>query len=173
MSTATFQILTQLYGFLSQFEADDILAVSRRGDLSQNLREALHLLAKERRTADEGNGKGIVASVPATRTSARYTREKETFRRRAKPADPKRAIREFLLDPKRFPNKLSLAEFAVNVGVPEAANSKYSRERVAHYIARRAMADESFARRLVELAEDKRRPDDSQSTGWMDLILRR
>lgn len=160
MSSSDFPILRQLYTFLSDFGPDDIDAAARRQAVPENIRIALEALAREARA--NGGRKAPTSFSKSTRA------------RRKVPADVsvKTALKSFLLNKKTFPDKATLAQFAMDVGAPEAASSKYSRERVAHHIAQRAARDETFRRRLNEMIESLA-VIDPQSRGWMDLILRK
>jgi hypothetical protein len=165
MSNPEFEILAQLYVFLSEFDATDIVAASHRAALSENMRNALESLAKEAKTG----GKKATSSTVAT---SRERPRSSASRYSAGPisADHRVQIKDFLLDTKIFPDKAAIAQFAMKVGAPEAASPKYSRIRVAHYIAQRATKDEKFRRELREFIGSLERVD-PQSRGWMDLIL--
>jgi hypothetical protein len=164
MSNPDFQILTQIYGFLGQFEREDIAAAARRRGISPHIRDALQALAKEARTAVK------VSTKRQSHSPSRPTPPQASNGTIA--ARALRDISRFLHDERMFPDKATLAEFAIKMGEPDAANPKFSRDRVAHRLKMRAKKDESFRQRLNAVIEDLTGID-LQSRGWMDLILRK
>lgn len=165
MSHSDFKILREIYHLLGEFEPDAIAAAGRRPHMSENMRIALNALAKEARSNNAKGARRFRLGTPdkTSRVSA--------INATSNPRDYRRALMRFLLDEKRFPDKNSLANFAKKMEVPKAANPKYSRERVAHYIAKFAAENESFKKRLASFVASVENEGDAQTKGWLGLIL--
>ena len=156
MTDREFLAISEVYRLLSQFDARELAAASRRPGLSAHLRSALAELSVEGASNKVRRGSAISPSRPAPPPSA-------------PPSEYKNGLLRFLMDPKRFPDKHALMRLAAQAQIPLKIDARMSRERVAKQIANRVAGNAALRESLARVPVTA---DDAQTEGWLNLILK-
>ncbi len=170
MSQSGFQVLSEVYRFLGQFDAESLAAASRARGVSDNLRRALKLLADEarssRRDSEQHRKAASVAGRPALWPILSHD---EPIRSTADEKRIKGELSAYFASERCFRSKQALVEFARRHGIEVTADPKCGKLRLARKLAAAFLADPTA---LERLATDAAAQPDPQTSGWIDLIRR-
>lgn len=161
MTTPEFRIISQIFGLLAEFSADELAEAAKRNDLSPQVRAALRSLAREARLSEKGQGgKKSKSSKSAAVVSASPQARKPGGQYQ------KRMI-EFLNDKRRFPTKSDMVRFLKMAGLEVPIRAKDSRALIARRVVSAAEKSSDFRKVLNGAVY---RSGNGETRGWLDLI---
>lgn len=152
-------MITELLTILSKYDSRTFEAARNKGGISENLRTALHALAREARKLPSSSPQA--SPVPAEPSVPRLEISVDLPH-----AEYVRVLTDLFMVTPQFSERRRLLALAKRIKVPNFVDKRYSRERLAAKLANAIAKQKRLRLRLNEALAAS-----GQTSGYFDVIL--